>query len=80
MDDTLIASYMEKEHLEHIKQVFEWLQSYKKKLKLSKCEFLRNKIHFLGHTLNYPYLRKMVKSQKSKLQQMPMKYTHFWNS
>ena len=39
MDDNLIASYTETEHLEHIKQVFIWFIYWKMKLKLEKCEF-----------------------------------------
>ena len=29
MDDILIASYTQKEYLEHIKQVFEWFSKHK---------------------------------------------------
>ena len=39
MDDVLIASYTEKEHLDHITQVFESFRKFKMKLKLAKCEF-----------------------------------------
>ena len=39
MDDVLIASYTEKEHLDHITQVFEQFCKFKMKLKLAKCEF-----------------------------------------
>ena len=39
MDDVLIASYKEKEHLYHITQVFERFRKLKMKLKLAKCEF-----------------------------------------
>ena len=36
MDDVLIASYTEKEHLDHITQVFERFRKFKMKLKLAK--------------------------------------------
>ena len=39
MDDVLIASYTEKEHLDHIRQVFERFHKFKMKLKLAKCKF-----------------------------------------
>ena len=39
MDDILIASYTEKEHLDHITQVFERFHKFKMKLKLAKCKF-----------------------------------------
>ena len=39
MDDILIASYTEKEHLDHIMQVFKQFRKFKMKLKLAKCKF-----------------------------------------
>ena len=39
MDDILIASYTENEHLDHIRQVFERFCKFKMKLKLTKCKF-----------------------------------------
>ena len=39
MDDILIASYTEKEHLDHIRQVFKRFRKFKMKLKLTKCKF-----------------------------------------
>ena len=39
MDDILITSYTEKEHLDHIRQVFKRFRKFKMKLKLTKCEF-----------------------------------------
>ena len=39
IDDVLIASYTEKEHLDHITQVFKRFHKFKMKLKLAKCKF-----------------------------------------
>ena len=39
MDKVLIASYTEKEHLDHITQVFKQFCKFKMKLKLAKCKF-----------------------------------------
>ena len=39
MDDVLIASYTENEHLDHITQVSEQFCKFKMKLKLGKFEF-----------------------------------------
>ena len=47
MDNVLIASYMENEHLDHIRQVFECFRKYKMKLKLAICKFGRSEIQFL---------------------------------
>ena len=57
MDDVLIASYTEKEHLDHITQVFERFHKFKMKLKLAKCEFGQSEIQFLGHIINHEGIR-----------------------
>ena len=57
MDDVLIASYTEKEHLDHIRQVFERFRKFKMKLKLTKCEFGQSEIQFLGHIINHEGIR-----------------------
>ena len=64
MDDVLILSYTEREHLDYIRQVFECFRHHKMWLKLSKCEFLRNKIHFLGHVINYEGIRPLPEKNK----------------
>ena len=53
MDDILVTSYTENEHLDHIRQVFEHFCKFKMKLKLAKCEFGRGEIQFLGHIINH---------------------------
>ena len=57
MDDVLIASYTEKEHLDHITQVFERFRKFKMKLKLAKCEFGQSEIQFQGHIINHEGIR-----------------------
>ena len=57
MDDVLIASYTENKHLDHIRQVFKCFCKFKMKLKLTKCEFGRSKIQFLGHIINHEGIR-----------------------
>ena len=52
MDDIIISSFTEREHLDHIRQVFQHFREHKMKLKLAKCEFLRDKIQFLGHIID----------------------------
>ena len=53
MDDIIILSLTETEHLRHIREVFERFRKHKMKLKLAKYEFLRNKIQFLGHIIDH---------------------------
>ena len=57
IDDVLIASYTEKEHLDHITQVFKQFHKFKMKLKLTKCEFGQSEIQFLGHIINHEGIR-----------------------
>ena len=52
LDDILIYSKTLDEHREHIRQVLDVLRRNQLYGKLSKCEFFRSKISFLGHTLS----------------------------
>jgi len=49
IDDILIFSKNENQHLEHIKTVLEALNEAGLKLNPDKCEFFQNKIKFLGY-------------------------------
>jgi len=51
LDDILIFSNTPVEHLEHVKQVFQQLKTHKLVGKLSKCEFGRQQIKFVGHII-----------------------------
>ena len=52
LDDILIYSRDEKEHLEHIRLVLEKLREHRLYAKMSKCEFLRSTISYLGHNIS----------------------------
>ncbi|KAJ9511277.1 hypothetical protein QJQ45_017126, partial [Haematococcus lacustris] len=49
LDDILVMSKSVQDHLLHLKQVFELLRKNKLYAKLSKCEFMRYTLKFLGH-------------------------------
>ncbi|RYE96002.1 MAG: hypothetical protein EOO78_22355, partial [Oxalobacteraceae bacterium] len=51
LDDILIFSRTREEHLQHIRQVLQRLREKKLYGKLSKCEFLRTEVGFLGHRI-----------------------------
>ena len=51
LDDILIFSKTWEEHLVHLTHVFEKLEKASISLKLSKCEFGKNEIQFLGHVV-----------------------------
>ena len=49
LDDILIFSKDWESHLMHLRHVFDRLEKARISLKLSKCEFAKNEIQFLGH-------------------------------
>lgn len=52
IDDILIASKTENEHIHHLTEVFERLSSFGVSIKPTKCEFGVSKINFLGHVIS----------------------------
>ncbi len=52
LDDIIIASADEDSHLASLEAVLDRLRTAGLKVKLSKCEFLKNKIKFLGHEVD----------------------------
>ena len=51
-DDILVYSQSLEEHIDHLRQVFQWLRADKWKLKMSKCKFARESISYLGHVVS----------------------------
>ena len=51
-DDILVYSKEQKLHLEHLRQVFNVLREQKLFANLKKCEFLANKLLFLGYVVS----------------------------
>ena len=52
LDDIIIFSKDEKEHLEHLRIIFQQLQAAGLKLKKSKCDFMKRHIQYLGHLIS----------------------------
>ena len=52
LDDIIIFSRNEHEHLKHIKIIFQKLIDAGLKLKESKCDFFKKEIHYLGHLIS----------------------------
>jgi hypothetical protein len=50
IDDILIYSKNETEHLKHLRIVLQRLRDHKLYANFSKCEFLLDSVKFLGHT------------------------------
>ena len=51
LDDVIVFSSNEEEHLEQVDQVLNLLRKAGVTLKLSKCKFFQNKVDYLGHVL-----------------------------
>jgi len=49
IDDILIFSKTQAEHINHVRKVLELLREHKYHIKLSKCEFEQPEVKFLGH-------------------------------
>ena len=52
LDNILIASQLESDHLAHLHQLFTRLQQHSLVVNAAKCEFGCKEIDFLGHRIN----------------------------
>ena len=52
LDDIIIFSENESQHLEHLETVFSQLREARLKMKCSKCDFFKSEIHYLGHLIS----------------------------
>ena len=52
IDDILVCSRTFKEHVKHLKLVFDRLRAAGLRLKVGKCMFLREQVKYLGHTIS----------------------------
>ena len=52
LDDIIIFSNSEEEHLLHLEEVFHWLRKAGLKMKQSKCNFFKSQIHYLEYLIS----------------------------
>ena len=52
LDDVLVISEMYSDHLHHLNIMFKKFQKTGLKIKLSKCQFCKSHLHYLGHRIS----------------------------
>ena len=52
LDDIIIFSKNEEDHLRHLEEVFYRLRQAELKMKCLKCDFFKSEIHYLGHVIS----------------------------
>ena len=70
LDDIIIFSDMEEEHLAHIEEIFKRLEATDLKMKRSKCDFFKKYIHYLGHLISASGIRPL-KDKLDTIHDMP---------
>ena len=53
LDDVIIYSRTQEDHLTHLQAVLDWFAYHGLKLKLSKCHFFKENITYLGHEISH---------------------------
>ena len=70
LDDIIIFSETEEQHLAHIEEIFKWLEAADLKMKRSKCDFFKKHIHYLGHLISADGIRPL-KDKLDSIRDMP---------
>ena len=52
LDDIIVFSKIQEEHLDRLRAVFEQLKKAELKLKPSKCEFVKQELAYFGHAVS----------------------------
>ena len=71
LDDIIIFSKTEEEHLQHLKEIFECLRKAGLKLKLQKCNFFKKHIQYLGHLISDEGIQ-LLSEQLESIAKMPV--------
>ena len=74
IDDILIFSKIEEEHIEHVKAILQRLQEYKLYMKLSKCAFHQSQVKFLGFIVRQERIS-MDPDQIQTIQEWPVPHS-----
>ena len=61
LDDIIIFSKNDADHIKHIETIFQKLKAAGLKLKESKCDFSKREIHYLGHLISVDRIQPLPK-------------------
>ena len=70
LDDIIILSKTEEEHLQHLEIIFQRLREAGLKLKWFKCSFMKLHIEYLGHLISENGVKPML-DKLSTIKEMP---------
>ena len=73
LDDVIVFSWTEEEHLYRLRVVFTCFLEHGLKLKLSKCHFLQDEITFLGHEISADGMKPGMANLKAIAEMAPPK-------
>ena len=65
LDDIIIFSQNEEDHLKHIEIIFKKLKKADLKLKESKCDLFKKEIHYLGHLISVNGIQPLLEKLES---------------
>ena len=76
LDDVIVFSQTEEDHLHCLRVVFGWFLEHSLKLKPSKCHFLQDEITFLGHEVSAKGMKPSMANLKAIVEiAPPLTYT-----
>ena len=79
LDDMIVYSKMEEDHLHQLQTVFDCFHEHGLKLKPSKCSFLCKQIMFLGHEISADGMKPSTLNLKGITEMaLPANYTEVW--
>ena len=80
LDNVVVFSDTEKEHLKRLRAVLERFQEHGLKLKPSKCNFFRTEISYLGHQVSAAGMRPGIKNVQGIAEMAPpTTFTGIWH-
>ena len=75
LDNIIIFSNSEEEHLLHLEEVFHGLRKAGLKMKCSKCDFFKSQIHYLGHLIFEDGIHSLPDKLNNIKNMLVLKYT-----